>query len=702
MVTVSLLVPVLLVLPAAVAAEKKRANVLFMMADQLRYDASGYAGNPSAITPALDRIAKEGLTMSWSGSSTPTCTPARAGILTGQSPWNHGMLGYGDIASHYPVEMPTLMAAAGYTTASFGKDHFGWNSTTNKGISHGYDITQLYDGLGAWVKRSKDMSYNDEYDQWFESVMPGKDPQATLDGWDGDGWNGWHGAPYVYPEYYHPTAWVGREAIKFIKSQVGAAKPFLAKVSFHRPHSPYDPPQRVLSKFDAATFPPIHVSDPAGKDPWDLRFRGQEGSVAFVDEQVGHIYDALVNASLLESTFILWSADHGDGQGDHYHWRKGYPYEFSAHVPMLMRWPQSYSSVASIPRGTVITGLVSELRDIFHTAVDVGDAAGLIPAGHFKPEDGKSLLCLLKDPTGATCDYAGNPGPWRQALDMEHSTCYNESNHWNALTDGSIKYVFRAFFGDEQLFNLTADKYELEELSNDPLYQDTLKKWRGLMVAQFENEGRGPNWVANGMLQQRTEGQTYSPNYPPAPPAPPAPPPKAGDVITFESVKGGASCLPSTPQCFKQVGAAIQVIGQQPGQPWCVTLDSAGTGLVVELCDPASSLQQFALLGKGDARTITTSNGAKCVGADSTARSRVVVADCPTSPSAKKADIFIFGASGRLCNSDDGCLTVDIASGRSDGGTTGTGTGTGTDTIAWPDAPTRARLGLPPKISHLN
>lgn len=104
-----------------------------------------------------------------------------------------------------------------------------------------------------------------------------KDPQATLDGWDGDGWNGWHGAPYVYPEYYHPTAWVGREAIKFIKSQVGAAKPFLAKVSFHRPHSPYDPPQRVLSKFDAATFPPIHVSDPAGKDPWDLRFRGQEG-----------------------------------------------------------------------------------------------------------------------------------------------------------------------------------------------------------------------------------------------------------------------------------------------------------------------------------------------------------------------------------------------------------------------------------------
>ena len=190
-----------------------------------------------------------------------------------------------------------------------------------------------------------------------------------------------------------------------------------AKVSFHRPHSPYDPPQRVLSKFDAATFPPIHVSDPsADPPPWDLRFRGQEGdppgcgpssadawcglmpttqngsdlsrrayhgSVSFVDEQVGLIYAALVNASLLESTFILWSADHGDGQGDHYHWRKGYPYEFSAHVPMLVRWPQSAAASVTIPRGTVITSLVSELRDIFHTAVDVAGAAAasLIPAG---------------------------------------------------------------------------------------------------------------------------------------------------------------------------------------------------------------------------------------------------------------------------------------------------------------------------------
>ena len=75
----------------------------------------------------------------------------------------------------------------------------------------------------------------------------------------------------------------------------------------------------------------------------------------------------------------------------------------------------------------------------------------------FAATDGKSLLCLLADPTGkAACDYPPNPGPWRQWIDMEHAQCYNASNHWSALTDGRMKYIQRASAGDEQLFNLTA------------------------------------------------------------------------------------------------------------------------------------------------------------------------------------------------------------------------------------------------------
>ena len=93
------------------------------MADQLRYDAQGAVWK-GANTPNLDKLAASGARFMNQYSSTPTCTPARAGILTGQSPWNHGMLGYGAVAPVYPFEMPVALRAVGYTTASIGKDQY--------------------------------------------------------------------------------------------------------------------------------------------------------------------------------------------------------------------------------------------------------------------------------------------------------------------------------------------------------------------------------------------------------------------------------------------------------------------------------------------------------------------------------------------------------------------------------------------------
>lgn len=198
--------------------------------------------------------------MKYSWSSTPTCTPARAALLTGQSPWNHGMIGYGAVAQSYKVEMPTTLAKAGYFTYAIGKNHFGWNNSMHGGIPHGYGSTQLYDGLGGWDPNSTaswDGEY-DEYDRWFARQQPGKDPQATIDGFDGDGWNSWYGRPYVYDEQYHATAWVGQKAVDFL-THYDEPKPFFLKVSFHRPHSPYDPPQRVLDMVKEEDLAPTAV-----------------------------------------------------------------------------------------------------------------------------------------------------------------------------------------------------------------------------------------------------------------------------------------------------------------------------------------------------------------------------------------------------------------------------------------------------------
>ena len=122
------------------------------------------------------------------------------------------MLGYGAVAPHYPISFPRVLRDAGYFTVSIGKDHFGWNDTSDSGIAHGYDRTDLYDGLGLRTStgpRHWKGEY-DDYDRWFANATGGKDPQATLDdpsrGYDG--WNGWHGKAYVYDETLHPTYWV--------------------------------------------------------------------------------------------------------------------------------------------------------------------------------------------------------------------------------------------------------------------------------------------------------------------------------------------------------------------------------------------------------------------------------------------------------------------------------------------------------------
>ena len=166
----------------------------------------------------------------------------------------------------------------------------------------------------------------------------------------------------------------------------------------------------------------------------------------------------------MDSTLILFTSDHGDGQGDHHHWRKGYPYEFSSHVPFLVRWPDKMGGVDTkgfIPRGSVIKGpIVVELRDVAPTMLDAAGITVQASAGLFKPEDGKPISCLLRDPTGSSpCAFAGLTSPtWRKWVDLEHSTCYNDTNHWSALTNGQIKYVYKAWNNSEQLFNLTAGK----------------------------------------------------------------------------------------------------------------------------------------------------------------------------------------------------------------------------------------------------
>mmetsp|Transcript_123280 Transcript_123280/g.348352 ORF Transcript_123280/g.348352 Transcript_123280/m.348352 type:complete len:528 (+) Transcript_123280:129-1712(+) len=486
-------------------------NILFLMMDQHRHDALG----SGAHTPNLDSLAADGAQFVVHYTSTPTCTPARAAILTGRSPWRHGMLGYNvAVAPHYPRELPVMMAASGLMTAVVGKDHFGWDAKTNRPVAHGFETLQIYDGLGTGFKGSVEF---DDYDQWFQKQRPGQDPLKS----GGVGWNDWVGTVYAYEEWLHPTAWTGRLAVERLKEMAASGKPFFLKVSFHRPHAPNDPPERFLNATPSPKRPPAR-----SEDGWDTKFRtcphhhrhysccgevladqldftrrAYLANVAFVDEQIGLILQALETSGAKENTFILYTSDHGDMRNDHYLWRKSFPYEGSAKIPLIVRWPRSLDSALGSQRDITVEA-VTELRDIFPTFLDVVGQWNSTVEGEF---DGRPLTWLLR----------GGGKKWRSWIDMEHNVyCGGQmDNHWNALTDGHVKYIFHASDASETFFNLTADPQETRDLAADNRYEEAIKLWRGRMVQQFETEGRGGVWVKDGKLMRR-KPCGFSPNWP--------------------------------------------------------------------------------------------------------------------------------------------------------------------------------------------
>lgn len=480
------------------AVAQSKPNIILIMTDQQRGDAMGCAGNRVVKTPNIDRLASDGYRFENAYTSCPSSTPARAGLLTGLSPWHHGMLGYGVVAEHYRYEMPQMLRDCGYFTFGIGKMH--WAPQT---ALHGFHGT-LLDESG----RVESKYFISDYRKWFMTQAPGSDPDCT-----GIGWND-HGARvYQLPEHLHPTVWTANEAIELIDNY-NDSRPLMLKVSFARPHSPYDPPQRVLNEYNGIAMPPAahgewskeigaNLTDPAknkeaafGQFPPEYVDRSRRhyyAAITFVDEQIGHLIEALKKKGMYENTLIIFTSDHGDMMGDHNMWRKTYAYQGSAAIPMIVKVP-SEMAVAK-PKGSTIDAPV-ELRDILPTMLDA--AGSTVPADM----DGASMLTLVRT----------DDAPWRRYIDLEHATCYSDRNYWVALTDGHLKYIWFLSTGDEQLFDLDCDAQETTNLVGNKKYRKQLEDMRQRMVQHLSE--RGDEWVRDGKLQTLGRKVLYSPNYP--------------------------------------------------------------------------------------------------------------------------------------------------------------------------------------------
>lgn len=223
--------------------------------------------------------------------------------------------------------------------------------------------------------------------------------------------------------------------------------------------------------------------------------------INFVDEWVGNITQTLEDKGQLNNTIILFTSDHGDLMNDHYQSGKSSPYEGSAHIPLIVSWPDELTEQLSITaeKGST-SSAITELRDVFPTFYDI--AGGNLTDYAF---DGSSILSLLQDVNTT----------WRTYIDLGMEQTYWNycPPTWNAIVDDQgWKYIYSATDGVESLYNLNSDPYETKQVSSE--HPDEVQRLRSLLVAQFEGEGRGDDWVLDGDLVVREESIKLSPNYP--------------------------------------------------------------------------------------------------------------------------------------------------------------------------------------------
>jgi len=442
------------------------SDVLVILTDQwnpryLSWD------NPQVRTPNLDRLAREGMIFDACYTPSPVCMPARVSLLTGLYPHNHGHALWSNALSYHapPEHAPMFrdIRRAGYTTAQIGKTHWTSGNSVRAAFGGEADYHRAL-GLDCVMKVNgppDDAAEGNPYTTYLRQlgllervandmraryVKSQYEPRASV----------------VPPEHYHDTFVTG-EAVKFILAQP-RDKPMCVVVSLHSPHPPLDAPGAYATMFDPEklSLPPNVPGrlerDGRMIDAAEARrmVANYLGKIALADDCGGKVTAAFERRGTWANTLVLFTSDHGEFLGAHGRYSKGWFYEESGRVPLVVRWP-----------GVVKTGrtaALAEMFDVYPTIVEAG--GGQLTPGRFA----RSLLPVAAGRAPSVRDLAiseiGTVPPLRMMA-----------------RDASYKW-----WADERreyLFDLKEDPWELENLAEDPAHRDTLHRMRQHMLDQL-------------------------------------------------------------------------------------------------------------------------------------------------------------------------------------------------------------------------
>jgi N-acetylglucosamine-6-sulfatase len=445
--------------PAAVQALQRVAgakprNVVFILADDHRYDAMSFLGHPIVRTPNMDRIAQRGVHLRNAFVTTALCSPSRATILTGLYAHQHKVVDNNSPVPAGTIFFPQFLQKAGYQTAMIGKWHMG---NDDGGPQPGFDRWVSFRGQGTYLPTPEGLNVDGR-----------KVPQKG----------------YISDE-------LTDYALEFMQAR-DKSRPFFLYLSHKGVHQDFVPAERHKGTLSSPRLAPprnqaFTPEEDARRPRWvrDQRnswhgvdypyntqlditeyFQQYAETLRGVDDSVGRVLEYLEREKLAESTLVIYMGDNGFAFGEHGLIDKRTAYEESMRVPMVMQCPELFGG------GRVVEQVVANL-DIAPTVLS---AAGLEPPSYML---GGNMLPLAQ----------ARDVPWRTEFLYEY---YWERNYPQtptvfALRGGQYKFIrYYGVWDIDELFDLKADPLETNNLAYKPEFAAVAKTMSSRMFELLE------------------------------------------------------------------------------------------------------------------------------------------------------------------------------------------------------------------------
>ena len=453
-------------------------NVIWIIADQLRAQATGYAGDPNAHTPNLDRLSAEGYTFTHAVGGAPLCCPFRGAMVTGRYPHRSGVPAH---ESPMPADTRTLAHTFrdhGYRTCYVGKWHLDGARPELDPSEHRSPRTRLIPphrrgGFEDWWayennNRPFDCLVHTDAGQTPEGIQVLREQEGM--------------EQFRLPGYETDSltdvllGWLDRHVsgARGMRTEEGSYQPFFAVLSVQPPHNPYTAPEENMARYTPGQIQlrPNVPAIPAVMEQARRDLAGYYAAIERLDWNVGRLRAALDELGLADDTYLFFFSDHGDMHGSHGQWRKTNPWEESIRIPFIVGGPSREHQASARPDHPI------NHVDIAPTTLGL---CGLTPPATMEGADYSPLIARPPHPgapAAALPDsaYIGLPVPTGHGDSLDRP--------WRGLvTRDGWKYVCL----ERQpllLFNLAEDPYELANHAHNPRLraerhrlQDRLAQW---------------------------------------------------------------------------------------------------------------------------------------------------------------------------------------------------------------------------------